>query len=276
MRKEDDLVTSFIAESPSDDEPTGRSPKRRRISISPALQSSSPHHAHADALTERLDIDVNHSPQSSDAAEDTRNSSESDSFRESDDEHEHKSPSRPASPHRFLFHTEPQTQAAQARQAFKPPPQFKQPSATASLQPQYPLPDAFSPQRRGAKYVNGGLAGELRDWLVDVKGVGDASEAVTATGIKAAGLADATPARQVHVDDVRRGTAFYLVRGSGSDSDPIRVVLAGDGRLSGLAERRNVVRNGCAVMIHPPVWDVVLDGQTWTVACDWYVADHSG
>lgn len=274
MPKAEDLVTSFVSESsPSQGHQRGRSPKRRRISISPALDSSPARAVHAGSLSERLDIDLDPSFHSSDAAGDARNSSESDSFRESDDEHGPESPLRPTSPHRFLFQTEPQTQA-QERQAFKPPPQFKQPSATVSLQPQYPLPDAFSPQRRGAKYVNGGLAGELRDWLVDVKGISDAPEMTTATGSKAAELAGNTAARQIHVDDVRQGTGFTLICGSDGGGESVRMVLAGDGRLTGLVERRNVVKAGSAVMVFPPMWDIQLDERKWTVVCDWYVVDH--
>jgi hypothetical protein len=120
------------------------------------------------------------------------------------------------------------------------------------------------------------LAGELRDWLVDVKGISDAPEMTTGTSNKAANPPETPAARQVHVDDVRRGTGFCLVSGSDSNGVSIHMVLAGDGRLSGLAERRNIVRTGCAVIILPPMWDIQLDEQKWMVACDWYVADDGG
>lgn len=234
------------------------------------LESSPPDAAQSETLPADLDIDVDPSVHSSDAEEEHPKSPERDSFHESDDGHRHESPLRPASPPRFLFQAEPQAHA-QTHQPFKPPPQFKQPSATASLQPQYPLPDAFSPQRRGAKYVNGGLAGELRDWLVDVKGTADASDS-TAASSKARTPDGPATGSMLAVADVRRGSGFWLARGRTHGKADIRVVLAGEGRLSGLAGRRNTIVAGCTVVTLPPRWDIELDGQTWTVACDWYVA----
>jgi hypothetical protein len=275
VRKDNGLITSFISDSPGEEQQGGRSPKRRRISISPVLESSPPHAVHLDTLPERLDIDIDPSFQSSDAEEEDHSSSERDFSQEFDDDHRHESPMRPASPHRFLFQAEVQPQT-QAQPAFNPPPQFKQPSATTSLQPQYPLPDAFSPQRRGAKYVNGGLAGELRDWLVDLKGTTDAPVMTTAASSKAPAPEEPATEGWVAIDEVRRGSGFWLARGRNNQGDDLCVVLAGEGRLSGLAERRNSVVSGCSVVTLPPMWDIELDAQTWKVVCDWYVAGQIG
>lgn len=244
------------------------------------MESSPPHAAPSDILPASLDIDIDPSFQSSAQSEDFANYSEADSLAKSQDDHGPGSPSRPASPPRFLFQTEPQT-LARTHQAFKPPPQFRQPAANAALQNQYPLPDAFSPQRRGAKYVNGGLAGELRDWLVDMKGNYEApnpttTAVATRTTDKGAAPAYDTLADQVVVEEFRLGSGFSLVYGDAGDAGPTRMVLAGDGRLTGLAERKNVVKKGCRVAFMPPMWDVTLDGQSWRVACDWYVIDGDG
>ncbi|KAB5577622.1 hypothetical protein GE09DRAFT_525847 [Coniochaeta sp. 2T2.1] len=277
---EDDLITSFVSEPANEEQQGGRSPKRRRISISPILESSPPLAARSDTLPDRLDIDIEPSVPSSEedgydqdeqeerAEDDLRNSSDIESDEGQDDQDQPGSTLRPASPPRFLF---PAEMHIQAQQAFKAPPQFKIPAGTTSLQPQYPLPDAFSPQRRGAKYVNGGLAGELRDWLVDVKGLSEAVDATAATGSKAAGKAEVASAGAVSVEEVSQGNGFRLVRGSNGEGSPVHMVLAGEGRLSGLAERRNVVTAGCSVMVLPPTWNIQLDGHRWTVACDWYV-----
>jgi hypothetical protein len=220
------------------------------------------------------EIDVDPSIYSSQPSEDIREDLDQDSEAESRD-HEQESYARPPSPHRFLFPSEPQADV-QLHHGFKPPPQFKAPSATTSLQPQYPLPDAFSPQRRGPKYVNGGLAGELRDWLVDVKGASDAPTTATVPGNKFFAAAEVATTGLIDIDEVRRANGFFLVRGHDTNDEAVHMVLAGEGRLSGLAERRNLVTVGSPVMTLPPMWDIELEGQRWTVACDWYVADHDG
>ncbi|KAB5535101.1 hypothetical protein GE09DRAFT_1291259 [Coniochaeta sp. 2T2.1] len=282
---DDDLITSFVSEPANEEQQGGRSPKRRRISISPVLESSPPLATRSDTLPDRLDIEIEPSVPSSqgdgyDRNEDEkkeegdfRNSSDIDSDEGQDDEDQAESSLRPASPPRFLY---PAEMHIKAQQVFKAPPQFKLPSGTTSLQPQYPLPDAFSPQRRGAKYVNGGLAGELRDWLVDVKGLSEAADASAATGSKPGGETEFTSAVTVSVEEVNQGTGFRLVRGTNGQGGPVHMVLAGEGRFFGLVERRNAATIGCTVMILPPTWNIELDGQGWTVACDWYVQHPQG
>ncbi|TDZ44662.1 hypothetical protein CTRI78_v009455 [Colletotrichum trifolii] len=63
------------------------------------------------------------------------------------------------------------------------------------------LPDAFSPQRRGQRYVPGGLAAEMQSWLAEVKGW--------------AGGGDRAPdlVMQIAVDGVVPGNRMYLVNG---------------------------------------------------------------
>lgn len=137
-----------------------------------------------------------------------------------------------------------------------------------------PLPEAFSPQRRGTKYVTGGLAAEVRDWLVQVKG---ASEYDRPTGESIKLIVD-----QVNI--ASHG-GMYLISGdeteSGNGSQTLqediesgkgqlsRVILAGDGRIPGLGSR-TVVSKGVAVSMYQPMWDITLkDLGRFAVACDW-------
>ncbi|KAM4063938.1 hypothetical protein HRG_007027 [Hirsutella rhossiliensis] len=125
------------------------------------------------------------------------------------------------------------------------------------------LPAAFSPQRRGEKYLAGGLAAELQGWLSEAKGWDGADKA----------LDDATTLRIV-VDEVRPGRQMNLVRGrAGSDAAARGFILAGQGRLTGLGgtASRAAVEQGGVVMVGPPVWDTEMEGCVWTVACDWRV-----
>ncbi|KAF4344682.1 hypothetical protein FBEOM_1349 [Fusarium beomiforme] len=139
---------------------------------------------------------------------------------------------------------------------FHAPPRFKH----AELDPTVDgIPAAFSPQRRGAKYIAGGLAAELQGWLSEVKGWEGVSPATTST-------------KKVIIDEIRPGRRMYLVKGRTDTADKNRYLLAGEGRLTGLGQRTQVTV-GSVVDVGLPVWDIVLDGQVWTVACDWGISE---
>ncbi|KAI1177190.1 hypothetical protein F4777DRAFT_577245 [Nemania sp. FL0916] len=187
--------------------------------------------------------------------------------------------------------------------AFQKAPRFK--PAEAHNHPQHaaePLPDVFSPRRRGDKYVPGGLASELRDWLVDVEaGIGSTSSA----NFGGATRSNAEWVAKIRVDELMgadgkvRGMALVQGRqvleqkrtittaGTTGDDDrrsnedqevvetlgthTVRIILAGPGRLTGLGVAGEV-RPGVLLGIARPTWDVVLDGLgRWGVACDWVV-----
>lgn len=168
--------------------------------------------------------------------------------------------------------------------AFRPAPRFKAPDPPGPGSHQRrptPLPEAFSPQRRGAKYVAGGLAAEVRDWLVQVKG--------------AAGYDRPAGARvRMAVDGVRAGEGMWIVaghhetrteteaeaetgvggEGEGEGEGSARVILAGDGRIAAGLGGRKTVRQGGTVAMYQPMWDAHLgDLGRFAVACDWEVED---
>ncbi|RYP30298.1 hypothetical protein DL767_006332 [Monosporascus sp. MG133] len=184
--------------------------------------------------------------------------------------------------------------AAQQQQqpTFHKAPRFKQPGLPATETARRdPLPDAFSPHhRRGAgnKYAPGGLAAEVRDWLVGIEagsGVvkrreeGEWDSRLVIDDVRAA------PGMGVLVSGyrVRDGLGEVEMLGSGSgggrdepEPEPgtgscTKVILAGQGRLVGLA-RRNEVGRGAVVGIAGPTWEAELGGLgSWVVACDWMV-----
>ncbi|KAF3760794.1 hypothetical protein M406DRAFT_334412 [Cryphonectria parasitica EP155] len=237
-----------------------RPPKRRRVSISPDLDSNPAHDGDSlvfsvisdelmaldDGLTE-----VAHTP-SADEHE------KSPSQPPTDQEHpmtdsEPASPSEPAARHPPNFRAAPRFRATDA--------------ATETTADRPPLPDAFSPQRRGAKYVPGGLAAEVRDWLVQVKG---ASEYDRPAGASV----------QMKVDEVRDGSGMWIVgahevekSSARDDGNSAKVILAGDGRISALG-RRNFVRTGGMVSMYQPMWDINLSHLGhFAVVCDWEAPD---
>ncbi|KAI1425694.1 hypothetical protein F5Y12DRAFT_784473 [Xylaria sp. FL1777] len=189
----------------------------------------------------------------------------------------------------------PERYVSKAQQpTFQKAPRFKPAELPEGAPLPEPLPDAFSPRRKGAKYIPGGLAAELRDWLVDVEaGVGSGSAARSNPEYDGEWVA------RIHVDDFS-GTnggprGMTLVRGRQvlssktnassasqfpSEGDEVaeflgnntyRLILAGPGRLSGLGVGSNV-RPGVLLGIARPTWEVVIDGLgRWGVACDWVV-----
>ncbi|KND89753.1 Methionyl-tRNA formyltransferase, mitochondrial [Tolypocladium ophioglossoides CBS 100239] len=213
--------------------PEGREAKRQKVFISPVPDSEPPTRQHGDA--DPIPDDENLQREES---EEMGSLDDADSDRYS-----------PA-------------EAAAARAAhqpvFQPAPRFKPVETHQAMEG---LPAAFSPQRRGAKYLPDGLAAELQGWLSEVKGW---------EGIDRA--ADST--LRITIEEVRPGRQMYLARGRPSaGQNPQRLILAGEGKLTGLG-RRAVVAAGSVVMVGQPVWDVELDGEMWTVACDWSVNDE--
>lgn len=122
-----------------------------------------------------------------------------------------------------------------------------------------PVPDIFSPQRarnpRSRRHVPGGMAAELRDWLVEIK----ENEAERNNG-------GAPPLGLVRlaVDEIRRDAppGMMLVAGR-VGAGRARAILAGDGE-------GGTVEEGAVVAISMPAWDVVLE-ESWAVAYRWEV-----
>ncbi|CRK26842.1 hypothetical protein BN1708_000647 [Verticillium longisporum] len=149
---------------------------------------------------------------------------------------------------------------------FQRPPRFRAPEVEAPKPDG--LPEAFSPQRRGARYIPGGLAAEMQSWLAEVKGWSGRHERQSETAV------------QFVVEEVEAGGMMYLVRGRQLQAEAegmslsMRLMLAGEGKLTGLAKKAEV-HKGVVITIAQPAWEVALGqghGQDrWVVACDWAV-----
>ncbi|KAG9252103.1 uncharacterized protein F5Z01DRAFT_661988 [Emericellopsis atlantica] len=113
------------------------------------------------------------------------------------------------------------------------------------------LPAAFSPQRRGARYLTGGLAAEVQSMLSAIKSEDQE-------------LATSSSCTTIRVEEVRAGRRMYLVR----DEHGRRIVLAGEGKLTGLG-RRAPVAQGSVVDVGRLGWSVDMEGERWEVHCDW-------
>jgi hypothetical protein len=171
------------------------------------------------------------------------------------------------------------TNLTQGQQAFRKPPSFRPPSPSAPQNQVDPLPEQFSPHGKGRKYIPGGLAAELQGWLFNIEST---SHTVSRSkneewpirivvdeisGHPRSGMTMIS-GRQIHViesnDDDPSGIVYTL--------GEVRVILAGEGQLSGL-QRGSKVGKGRVVGIKGPVWEVILEDGKWGVGCDWKVLD---
>ncbi|KAH0498297.1 hypothetical protein TgHK011_005553 [Trichoderma gracile] len=212
----------------------GREAKRRKMSISPSPLLGSPHTGDAEEETTLGHLDDEADADSEDGASMmSTNSNES----------------SPIIPMRG-------NSKAPRQPVFQQAPRFKPLDAEDTLSGG--LPAAFSPQRRGARYVSGGMASQLQGWLSEVRMWDESSDM-------------AESVLRLHVEAVRPGRRMYLVEGRvASEETSKRWILAGEGRLTGLGKRADV-KEGSVVVVGQPVWDVDVDGGIWNVACEWSV-----
>ncbi|KAL1840963.1 hypothetical protein VTJ49DRAFT_7569 [Mycothermus thermophilus] len=155
----------------------------------------------------------------------------------------------------------------------------------------YLTADLFSPPRPARRhkagtadrYLAGGLAAELRDWLVEAKGGVDGEGEVKAASEVLGVCSPISGAVKVVVDEVSGASlGLTLVAGrlvvDGDDSGAekrVRMMLAGDGEVDGLGAgvgggNAGGVRPGAVVAVAPPVWDIEL-GERWAVASRWKI-----
>lgn len=120
-----------------------------------------------------------------------------------------------------------------------------------------PLPDAFSPRRRGQKFVPGGLASELQSWVIEAAQTASQSRPRNALSVDDA----------VHVIDVDeiKGSGPVFANGTKPDKETHKVLLV-DGQANQKADK---VKAGDRVSIRLPTWEVQVLGEAWTVGVDW-------
>lgn len=155
---------------------------------------------------------------------------------------------------------------------FLRPPRFKPPDEEREAAME-PLPEHFSPRRRGQKFLAGGLATEVRGWLVDreSQAARNARNPVGEDGWKI----------KIVVDEVTGGygAGMTLVRGRrvGSNGDeganlyPIRMILGGEEGMSEGIRKGEQAAVGKVVGVKGPAWEIEIDGVRWGVSATWKV-----
>lgn len=158
-------------------------------------------------------------------------------------------------PSRFMLHPEPSqistpdtTIGTTNRSAFLRP-------SIPPPEPESPLPDAFSPHRRGQKFVPGGLATEMQSWMIEAR---------------EAAMQSRRGRGYLHGEDY----VHRLEVGKTEGEDPVFV----EGRVAGasvsgamLVSGKDEVKVGDVIGIRAPSWEVVVNGRGWIVGYDWRV-----
>ncbi|TEY22896.1 hypothetical protein BOTCAL_1529g00020 [Botryotinia calthae] len=175
---------------------------------------------------------------------------------------------------KFLLSTPvPSTPQSIAPTTFLKPPRFRPSDPAESQGSGDPLPEQFSPHRKGRQYLAGGLAAEVRDWLINIdSGIG---------GVQKGKERISEWVTRIKIEEVRRdGREMCLVRGKQvRDVDgemvvdvlgEVRVMLAGEGMGTGL-QRGMDVDVGKMVGVKGPVWEIMVEGVKWGVGVEWKV-----
>ncbi|KAF7861517.1 hypothetical protein EAF04_008080 [Stromatinia cepivora] len=182
---------------------------------------------------------------------------------------------------KFLLSTPlpPSTPQSTTPTTFLKPPRFRPPDPAETHGNGDPLPEQFSPNRKGRQYVNGGLAAEVRDWLINIDS--SVSSSSHNTNIQRTKNKDREWIVKIKVEEISGGgREMRLVRGKQvrdldgeevlDELGDVRVMLAGEGAGIGL-QRGREVQVGGIVGIKGPVWEIVVDGVKWGVGVEWKV-----
>lgn len=163
------------------------------------------------------------------------------------------------------------------------------------VKPSTPLPETFSPSRKGQKYIPGGLASTLQSWIVETANTGHAAQSRDAIvwgrdrddGVKMrirvsdlssgkvgareseGGEVECYPGSVVFVKGETDAALYNASLLSGKATAEVKFILAGQGGARGSGGVK--VRIGSVVGVKAPLWDVDIGGETWMFGVDWVV-----
>lgn len=129
-----------------------------------------------------------------------------------------------------------------------------------SPSPTTAIPAFFSPNRRGQKYIPGGLASTVRDWIVETS----QHAHDRARGRRGEGEAWDTRFRVADYQMKSQNENMILVQ---ARSEVQRWMFVGMGR----GDRK--VEVGCIVGIREPTWEVLIGNERYKVAIEWKIID---
>ena len=150
--------------------------------------------------------------------------------------------------------------------AFQPAhqrPSFLKPADTGNKSSE-PLPELFSPHRRGDKFVPGGMAATMQTWILQT-----GQAAIHGRKQQTTHRGDDFLAR-LKVEEVL-GQGPYTAKARMMEGTATDVLLARANNTPG--ESRASVVVGHVVGIRAPSWQVEIEGNMWMVAVDWKIIE---
>lgn len=159
-----------------------------------------------------------------------------------------------------LFPTQ-ETVSTQSTELNAPRPAFLR-SSIAPPEPSEPLPDAFSPHRRGQKFVPGGMAATMQQWVLE------AGQSAVQSRKGQGYLKGEDYVMHARVES-QTGDGPQVVKGRTGSGEGVILVLAGNGHIAG--DRRQDLALGTVLGVRAPSWNIELDGNEYAIAVDWRI-----
>ncbi|KAK5168143.1 uncharacterized protein LTR77_006711 [Saxophila tyrrhenica] len=139
-------------------------------------------------------------------------------------------------------------------------PAFLRPSAPPQ-EPSEPLPETFSPHKRGQKFVPGGMAATVQQWVIET------GQAAVQSRRGHGYLKGENYVAKVKVDEVL-GQGPFTVLGKNAEMEAVALLLAGKVKED---DERTGLKQGDVLGVRAPTWEVEVDGRSWCVGVDWKV-----
>ena len=156
-------------------------------------------------------------------------------------------------------HLQASTPANSEADASIPPnrPIFRLPVSTHP-EPSEPLPDVFSPHRRRQRFLPGGMAAQVQQWIVEVaQSVGKHSQSTTG----------ADPLQAVVLESSGSSSTGMVLIKATAGNQRVRLLLAGSGR----NQSTSGIKQGDVLAVKAPSWNIELEGEPWIVGVDWCI-----
>ena len=124
-----------------------------------------------------------------------------------------------------------------------------------------PLPEAFSPHKRGQRFVPGGMAAELQTWIFE------AGNAASQSRRGRAYLRGEDYTMCLKAIDVTGEHPIFVQGETAEDQIPVQAILVGETDRTNL--RRVKINPGDTIGIREPTWTVNVLEKQWVVGVDY-------